>query len=67
MILAQRRFSFTQDFNNPGPTQDVRPEIVGTLPLFRGGQDYERRTDAMEQAGASGENQSIGRSGTPLR
>jgi outer membrane protein len=46
MILAQRRFSFSDDFNNPGPTQDVRPEIVGALPLFRGGQDYERRTAA---------------------
>jgi outer membrane protein TolC len=50
MILAQRRFSFAHatdaDFNNPGPTQDVRPEIVGALPLFRGGQDYERRTAA---------------------
>ena len=51
MILAQRRFSFAHatdaDFNNPGPTQDVRPEIVGALPLFRGGQDYERRTAAV--------------------
>jgi outer membrane protein len=47
MILAQRRFSFSDDFNNPGPTQDVRPEIVGALPLFRGGQDYERRTAAV--------------------
>jgi outer membrane protein len=46
MILAQRRFSFADDFNNPGPTQDVRPEIVGALPLFRGGRDYERRTAA---------------------
>ena len=51
MILAQRRFSFAHatdaDFNNPGPTQDVRPEIAGTLPLFRGGQDYQRRAAAV--------------------
>lgn len=46
MILAQRRFAFTANFNNPGPTQDVRPEIVGVLPLFRGGQDYQRREAA---------------------
>jgi outer membrane protein len=48
MMLAQRRFSFSPDtdFNNPGPTQNVRPEIIGALPLFRGGQDYERRTAA---------------------
>jgi outer membrane protein len=47
MILAQRRFSFNQNFNEPGPTQDVRPEVVGALPLFRGGQDYERHTAAV--------------------
>ena len=46
MILSQRRFSFDQNFNNPGPTQDVRPEIIGVLPLFRGGQDYQRRLAA---------------------
>jgi outer membrane protein TolC len=46
MILAQRHFSSSLDFNNPGATQDVRPEIVGALPLFRGGQDYERRAAA---------------------
>ncbi len=47
MILAQRRFSFTGvNFNEPGPTQDVRPEIFGAIPLFRGGQDYERREAA---------------------
>ncbi len=47
MILAQRRFSFDTDFNNPGPTQDVRPEITAALPLFHGGQDYERRAAAQ--------------------
>jgi outer membrane protein len=47
MILAQRRFSFTGvNFNQPGPTQDVRPEILGAITLFRGGQDYERREAA---------------------
>lgn len=48
MILAQRRFSFTgMNFNEPGATQDVRPEIFGAIPLFRGGQDYERREAAL--------------------
>lgn len=47
MILNQRRFNFNLDFNNPGPTQDVRPEVVGAVPLFRGGQDYWRRQAAL--------------------
>lgn len=47
MILNQRRFSFDLDFNNPGPTQDVRPEVVGALSLFRGGQDYYGRQAAQ--------------------
>ncbi|MBX3024217.1 TolC family protein [bacterium] len=46
MILNQRKFSFDLDFNNPGPTQNVRPEIVGAFPIFRGGQDYFRRQAA---------------------
>ncbi len=46
MILSQRSFSLNQNFNNPGPTQDVRPEIIGVLPLFRGGRDYQRRLAA---------------------
>jgi outer membrane protein TolC len=46
MILNQRKFSFDLDFNNPGPTQDVRPEVVGAFPIFRGGQDYFRRQAA---------------------
>jgi len=53
MILAQRRFSFDTDFNNPGPTQDVRPEITAALPLFHGGQDYERRAAAQLGAEAA--------------
>lgn len=46
MILNQRKFSFDQDFNNPGPTQNVRPEVVAAFPIFRGGQDYLRRQAA---------------------
>ncbi len=46
MILNQRKFSFDLDFNNPGPTQNVRPEILGAFPIFRGGQDYLRRQAA---------------------
>jgi len=46
MILNQRRFNFDLDFNDPGATQNVRPEVVGALPLFRGGQDWQRRRAA---------------------
>ena len=46
MILNQRKFNFDLDFNNPGPTQNVRPEILGAFPIFRGGQDYLRRQAA---------------------
>jgi outer membrane protein TolC len=46
LILAQRRFSSGIDFNHPGTIEDVRPEIVGALPLFRGGQDFQRRAAA---------------------
>lgn len=53
MILAQRRFSPGMDFNNPGITQDWRPEIVGALPLFRGGQDVQRRAAAVLGAEAA--------------
>jgi outer membrane protein len=47
VILNQRRFSFDLDFNNPGATQNVRPEIFGIWPLFRGGQDHERRQASL--------------------
>jgi len=47
MILAQRRFSSGIDFNDPGTTQNFRPEIIGALPLFRGGQDVQRRVAAV--------------------
>lgn len=46
MILNQRQFNFDLNFNDPGPTQNVRPEVVGALGLFRGGQDYLRRQAA---------------------
>jgi len=42
MIVAQRRFSFTQDINNPGGVTDFRPEVEATWSLYRGGQDYQR-------------------------
>ena len=42
MILSQRDFNANsiQDINNPGYRQNFRPEIIGRLSLFRGGQDY---------------------------
>jgi len=43
MILNQRVFSFDLDFNHPGVTQNVRPEVFGAVALYRGGRDYERR------------------------
>jgi outer membrane protein TolC len=46
MILNQRKFNFDLNFNDPGPTQNVRPEILGAFPIFRGGQDYLRRQAA---------------------
>ncbi|HNP27201.1 MAG TPA: TolC family protein [Nitrosomonas sp.] len=49
MIVAQRDFdaSSIQNINTPGFRQDFRPEIVGRLSLFRGGQDYQN-TKAAE-------------------
>jgi outer membrane protein len=43
MIVSQRDFN-SSDFtniNNPGYRQNFRPEIIGKLSLFRGGQDYQ--------------------------
>ncbi len=42
MIIAQRRLNFapTTNFNNPGGTDNYRPEISAQISLFRGGQDY---------------------------
>jgi outer membrane protein len=42
MIVAQRRFSFGQNINNPNGTTDFRPEVQATWSLYRGGQDYHR-------------------------
>ena len=42
MIVAQRRFSFDQNINNPGGVTDFRPEVEATWSLYRGGQDYHR-------------------------
>ncbi|MEY3808704.1 MAG: hypothetical protein RI893_1680 [Pseudomonadota bacterium] len=42
MIVAQRDFNPASitNINNPGYRQNFRPEIIGKLSLFRGGQDY---------------------------
>ncbi len=42
MIISQRRLNFSPstDFNNPGGTDNYRPEISARYSLFRGGQDY---------------------------
>lgn len=49
MIVAQRDFNNNsiQNINNPGYRQNFRPEIIGKLSLFRGGQDYQN-TKAAE-------------------
>jgi outer membrane protein TolC len=39
MIVSQRRFSPSTDVNDPGATQNWRPELVATLSVFRGFQD----------------------------
>ncbi|MGZ5581361.1 MAG: TolC family protein [Methylobacter sp.] len=43
MIVAQRDFgpNSINTINNPGYRQNFRPEIIGKLSLFRGGQDYQ--------------------------
>lgn len=42
MVVSQREFSTDSilDINSPGHRQNFRPEIIGKLSLFRGGQDY---------------------------
>jgi outer membrane protein TolC len=48
MIVSQRDFK-SSDFtniNNPGYRQNFRPEIIGKLSLFRGGQDYQNKKAA---------------------
>jgi outer membrane protein len=39
MIVSQRRFSPSTDVNDPGATQNWRPELVATYSIFRGFQD----------------------------
>jgi len=41
MIVSQRDFDANSiaNINNPGYRQNFRPEIIGKLSLFRGGQD----------------------------
>ncbi|MGZ5054609.1 MAG: TolC family protein [Methylobacter sp.] len=43
MVVAQRDFTSNSinNINNPGYRQNFRPEIIGKLSLFRGGQDYQ--------------------------
>jgi outer membrane protein TolC len=43
MIVSQRDFepNNINNINNPGYRQNFRPEIIGKLSLFRGGQDYQ--------------------------
>ncbi|HLF96982.1 MAG TPA: TolC family protein [Methylococcaceae bacterium] len=47
-IISQRRFnqSHFDNINQPGFTENFRPELVGTLSLFRGGTDYYRQKAA---------------------
>ena len=39
--INQRRLDFNSDFNHPGGTQNLRPEVLANYSLFRGGQDYQ--------------------------
>lgn len=43
MMVAQREFtsSAIANINHPGYRQNFRPEITGSISLYRGGQDYE--------------------------
>ena len=43
MIVAQRDFNSSSiaNINDPGYRQNFRPEIIGKVSLFRGGQDYQ--------------------------
>ncbi len=52
MIVAQRRFSPTLDVNDPGATENFRPEIVGAISLFRGLSDWSFREAAKLGADA---------------
>ncbi len=39
--INQRRLDFNSDFNNPGGVENLRPEVIANISLFRGGQDYQ--------------------------
>lgn len=43
MIISQRRLNLdgSTNFNQPGGTDNYRPEVVASYSLFRGGQDYQ--------------------------
>lgn len=45
-IVAQRRFNFGLDINQPGFVENFRPEVVGSWSIYRGGQDVARRRAA---------------------
>jgi outer membrane protein TolC len=45
-IVSQRRYAPTMNINQPGFVENFRPELVGTMSLFRGGQDYYRKKAA---------------------
>ncbi len=59
MIAAQRGFSPGLDVNDPGATENYRPELYASMNLFRGGQDRLLREaarhglDATEQERAA--------------
>ncbi|MBL1262414.1 TolC family protein [Methylomicrobium sp. RS1] len=46
MIVAQRRFSFGQNINQPNGVTDFRPEVQATWSLYRGGRDYHQNQAA---------------------
>jgi len=41
-IVSQRRYEPTMNINQPGFVENFRPELIGSMSLFRGGQDYYR-------------------------
>jgi outer membrane protein TolC len=45
-IVAQRRYNPNMNINQPGFVENFRPELVGTMSLFRGGQDYYQKKAA---------------------
>ena len=45
-IVSQRRYSPEMNINQPGFVANFRPELIGSMSLFRGGQDYYRKKAA---------------------